>query len=67
MTVADYWDAITTDRPYRKAMPLSKAIGIMHAERGKAFDPVLFDLFMDEKEKLYMRYVSPEMAAELMA
>ncbi|MCK5835969.1 MAG: response regulator [Desulfobacula sp.] len=59
-TIADFWDAITSDRPYRKAMPLEKAISIMHQERGKSFDPELFDLFMDEKEKdkLYLRYIS---------
>ncbi len=57
-TIADFWDAITSDRPYRKAMPLEKAICIMHEERGKSFDPELFDLFMDEKDKLYLRYTS---------
>jgi len=57
-TIADFWDAITSDRPYRKAMPLEKAISIMHQERGKSFDPELFDLFMDEKDKLYLRYIS---------
>lgn len=57
-TIADFWDAITSDRPYRKAMPLEVAIGIMHEEREKSFDPELFDLFMDEKDKLYLKYTS---------
>ena len=65
VTIADYWDAITTDRPYRKAMPLRRAIDIMHEERGKAFDPALFDIFMNEGEKLYLRYVDPEKVEEL--
>ncbi len=57
-TLADFWDAITSDRPYRNAMPLDKAIWIMHEEREKSFDPDLFDLFMDEEDKLYLKYIS---------
>ncbi|WP_232364050.1 ATP-binding response regulator [Desulforapulum autotrophicum] len=59
-TIADFWDAITSDRPYREAMPLEKAIAIMHQERGKSFDPELFDLFMDEQDKLYLRYIGQD-------
>jgi putative two-component system response regulator len=59
-TIADFWDAITSDRPYREAMPLENAIAIMHQERGKSFDPELFDLFMDEQDKLYLRYIGLE-------
>ena len=57
-TVADYWDAITSERPYRKAMPLEKAVGIMIEERGKSFDPELLDLFMDKNDALYLKYLS---------
>ncbi len=56
-TIADFWDAITSDRPYREAMPLEKAIAIMHDERGKSFDPELFDLFMDQQDQLYLRHL----------
>ncbi len=55
--LADYWDAIITDRPYRKAMPLEKALDIMYNERGKAFDPYLFDIFM--KERIFLYYLTP--------
>jgi HD-GYP domain-containing protein (c-di-GMP phosphodiesterase class II) len=57
VAVADVWDAITSDRPYRPAMALEKAKAIMHHEKGKAFDPELLELFMDEKTKLYMKYL----------
>jgi HD-GYP domain-containing protein (c-di-GMP phosphodiesterase class II) len=60
-TIADVWDAITSDRPYRSAIPIDKAIRIMHEERGKSFDPDLFDLFMDEEDKLYLRYINMEL------
>ena len=65
VTIADYWDAIITDRPYRKAMKLKDAIEIMYQERGKTFDPDIFDVFMDENNKIYLRYISDENLKEL--
>lgn len=43
VTVADIFDALTADRPYREAMPLPKALGIMSDMVGTAIDPVCFD------------------------
>ena len=59
-TVADFWDAITSDRPYRPAIPVDEAVEIMIRERGKTFDPDLLDAFMDINDKLYLRYLSGE-------
>ncbi|MCJ2138079.1 HD domain-containing protein [Methylobacterium sp. J-026] len=42
VSVADVLDALTADRPYRAAMPLQKALGIMRADLGTAFDPACF-------------------------
>jgi HD-GYP domain-containing protein (c-di-GMP phosphodiesterase class II) len=42
LTVADIFDALTADRPYRKAMPISKALGIMAGDVGTAIDPACF-------------------------
>jgi len=39
ISVADVFDALTADRPYRVAMPVAKAIGILEADIGTAFDP----------------------------
>jgi HD-GYP domain-containing protein (c-di-GMP phosphodiesterase class II) len=39
ITAADVFDALTADRPYRKAMPVSKALEIMEADVGTAIDP----------------------------
>ncbi len=38
ITVADIFDAITADRPYRGPIPVPDAIAIMEKERGKAID-----------------------------
>ena len=43
LTVADALDAMTSDRPYRTAMPLAKAITIIDAERGTQFCPRVVD------------------------
>ncbi|MDL0437144.1 MULTISPECIES: HD domain-containing phosphohydrolase [unclassified Niallia] len=34
MAVADAFDAMTSDRTYRKGMPVSKALSILHEGRG---------------------------------
>jgi len=39
MAVADSFDAMTTDRPYRKAMPPWQALEELVANAGKQFDP----------------------------
>lgn len=38
VSVADVFDALTADRPYRSAMPIEKALAIMRADVGKALD-----------------------------
>ena len=55
--IADFWDAITSDRPYRRAMFLEEAVEVIKAQRGVGLDPELLDLFMDEADKIYLRYV----------
>jgi HD-GYP domain-containing protein (c-di-GMP phosphodiesterase class II) len=42
ISTADVFDALTADRPYRKAFPVSKALAIMAEDVGKAFDPDCF-------------------------
>ena len=48
VTIVDVFDALTTDRPYRKAMTVGAALQIMHddAKRGWC-DPALFEAFVD--------------------
>jgi HD-GYP domain-containing protein (c-di-GMP phosphodiesterase class II) len=43
LCVADIFDALTAERPYRAAMPITKSLGIMTEDVGKAIDPVCFD------------------------
>lgn len=46
VTVSDVWDAITSDRPYRKAMSVRQAMTLVQSESGKHFDPNIVDTFM---------------------
>jgi putative two-component system response regulator len=46
--VADVFDALTRDRPYRQAMPMAAAAAIMAEGRGSHFDPRVLDSFMSE-------------------
>ncbi len=39
VSVADVFDALTADRPYRAAMPVSQAFAIMDRDAGTALDP----------------------------
>jgi HD-GYP domain-containing protein (c-di-GMP phosphodiesterase class II) len=45
VAVVDVWDAITSDRPYRKAMSNSRAINLIKSETGHHFDPAAVDAF----------------------
>jgi putative nucleotidyltransferase with HDIG domain len=45
LTVADVYDALTTDRPYRAAFPTEKALGVMEEMSGRELDPALFAAF----------------------
>jgi putative two-component system response regulator len=41
--VADVFDALTSDRPYRDALPVGEALALIRAERGHGFDPEVVD------------------------
>ena len=47
VAVADVFDALTSDRVYRPAMPVGDALQILHAGRGTHFDPKVLDAFND--------------------
>jgi putative nucleotidyltransferase with HDIG domain len=46
-TVADVWDALTNDRPYRKAWPPSQAIEYIREKSGTYFDPKVVKVFLE--------------------
>lgn len=44
-TVVDFFDALTFDRPYRRAVPNDRVLEMMHEESGTRFDPDVLDVF----------------------
>jgi hypothetical protein len=46
VAVADSFDAMTSDRPYRRGMPLDKAMAILHEGRGQQWDAAVVDAFL---------------------
>ena len=54
--IVDYFDALTSDRPYHKAVSLDAAIVVLQQEAGTALDPQLVELFVN---------ILPSLAAEI--
>jgi hypothetical protein len=47
IAVVDAFDAMTTTRPYREALPQDEAAAILRREKGRQFDPKVVDAFLD--------------------
>ena len=47
LCLVDYFDAITSVRPYRNPLSLDEAIGLVRSESGQVFDPALVDVFVE--------------------
>ena len=46
MAIADAYDAMTSDRPYRSGMPMEKALSILESGRGTQWDAEFVDVFV---------------------
>ena len=40
------FDALSSERPYKRKFPLQKCLEIMISERGTRFDPIVLDAFL---------------------
>lgn len=52
LAAADSFDAMTSTRPYRQAMPLEKAVGILKSGAGTQWDSRVIDAFLDELDNV---------------
>jgi PAS domain S-box-containing protein/putative nucleotidyltransferase with HDIG domain len=50
--IVDVWDALTSDRPYRKAWTEEEALAYIQNQSGKYFDPALVQVFLDHLPSL---------------
>jgi putative two-component system response regulator len=46
VAIADVFDALTNERPYKRAWAVSEAVQYLSTQSGKSFDPTLLDLFL---------------------
>lgn len=52
VALADVFDALTTERPYKKAFSLEKSFEIIKEESGGHFDPEIVDSFFRIRDKI---------------
>lgn len=58
--VVDFFDALTMDRPYRKAVPNDEVIEMIRNETGSSFDPAIVEVFLGIRtdiEEIQARYL----------
>ncbi|MCD6121266.1 MAG: HD domain-containing protein [Spirochaetales bacterium] len=51
--IADVYDALTSKRTYKDAWTHEKTIEELKKQRGKQFDPVLIDIFLDIEQQFF--------------
>lgn len=63
LAVADAFDAMTSDRPYRAALSLQEACAELHVMRGIQFEPVVVDALLDAVDDGDLPLCAPVTAA----
>ena len=64
LTIVDYYDAVTTERPYHKALTSESAVGLLKHEAGRALDPKLVLLFIEMLPSLAAEFGPEQLAIE---
>ena len=52
VAVADVFDALVSERPYKKAWPLDEGIEYLKAQRGRHFDARCVDAFLADRTRV---------------
>ena len=52
VAIADVFDALTTERPYKTAMSIEEAFAYIEDERGRHFDPTCVDAFRAGRDEI---------------
>jgi putative two-component system response regulator len=68
VAVVDVFDALTTERPYKKAWTVDEALALLQRESGRHFDPELINLFikiLPEIMQVMQRWAEKTPAPEL--
>ena len=52
LAIADCYDALTTDRPYRAPMEKTELLDFFRKESGKAYDPAVVDALLNNIDRI---------------
>ena len=52
VAVADVFDALVSERPYKHAWPIDECIDFVRVQRGKHFDRTCVDAFLADRAKI---------------
>jgi putative two-component system response regulator len=67
VAITDVFDALTSERPYKKPWPVYEAVRFMNASAGKQFDPHLLEKFtalIPEVQWIRERFAEPTLVSE---
>lgn len=56
VAIVDVFDALVSQRPYKNAWSVEEALALLQSEKGKHFDPVLIDIFLDNIDSILEIY-----------
>ena len=56
VAVADVFDALVSERPYKHAWPINEGIDFLKSQRNKHFDPKCVDAFLADRTRIEAIY-----------
>ena len=56
VSIVDVYDALRSERPYKKELEHKETVKIMNKEKSSHFDPVIFSIFMKHNEEFNKVY-----------
>ncbi len=56
ISLVDYFDVVTSERPYHSAMSMDRALALLKHESGRALDPGLVDIFIEKLPELSAKF-----------
>ncbi len=64
LSVVDVFDALTSNRPYKDAWPVERALALLREQAGRQFDPIIVEAFLLAVRQDRIRPPSPGASAE---
>jgi putative nucleotidyltransferase with HDIG domain len=65
LAVVDCFDALTSDRPYRRALARDRALEVILAQSGRMYDPKVVDAMMSVKDDIVAEESVPSREAQM--